>query len=482
MGSYDQKAGDPKKQPNAAESSILDFLDKEMAASAKSQDEANAQQDDVDMLVDNLLKQTINASDEEAAPPDAGSEDLKSLFSSIFRSEDQPIEIKPKGPAPALDPRLSKTLKEVGVVDRESVNLRAVQKPFNREVASALSPEVPLPRETVRHPASPPSTREKPTEHPRLNRAVGSETIKASTGKAADLAPASRAPHRKGLVLALTAALVCLLAGVGIVHFTGMKGSPANKPAGTTQVANQTNPVTAAEQPANTPSSAATEPAADSGAARHTQHANAPATSEVSKNARNSEPTKQTKPEITTPPVSAPPANTGASGNTQVETAEKPAAPTTTAVEKPAANPPPRTTENVAPPTPVETQAPPIQATAHSVSPVLSDLDRLAGAEKSVAQPALPSRNIVPAVAITKVPPTYPDVARKTHTTGTVVVEVSIDEHGKVTGATANSGPMMLREEAVKAAMKWQFKPASINGTNVPSTSKITLVFTNPQL
>jgi TonB family protein len=76
----------------------------------------------------------------------------------------------------------------------------------------------------------------------------------------------------------------------------------------------------------------------------------------------------------------------------------------------------------------------------------------------------------------------YPEIARKTHTTGTVVVEVAINEQGRVVKATAESGPAMLRDEAVRAAMQWRFKPASIGGTNVPSTIKITIVFTNPQL
>jgi TonB family protein len=481
MGSYDPKTGDPKKQHNAAESSILDFLDKEMAASTKPEDDTKAQQDDVDVLVDSLLQQTITATSEEAAPRDTGSEDLKSLFSSIFRSEDETPQAKPKDAAPALDPRLSKTLKEVGVVDRESVGLRAVQKAPSHEVASALSPELPVSAEAVRRASAPPAARETPKEKPKLERTPKPAKIKAPIDQTSVSALSSRVPHRRGLVLVLGAAFVCLLGGVGIVYFTGTKGSPANKAAGSTQTSNQPIPGKAAEQAQSAPSAVAGAGTAEAGTAHRAQHANPPAVSEVSKNAKNSEPSKQTKQAMAESSVPAPPANAAAGGNAQVETTEKAAATTAPAAEKPAATTVVRTTENAAPPTPVETQAPPIQATPHAVSPALSELDHLAATGKSGAQPAPPPRNVTPAVAISRVAPVYPDVARRTHTTGTVVVEVSIDEHGKVTGATAQSGPVMLRDEAVRAAMKWRFKPASIGGTSVPSTSQITLVFTNPQ-
>lgn len=445
MGSDDQKAGDPKNQQNTDESSVLDFLDKEIAASAKSQDGQDAQQDDVEVLMDSLLKQTISASDEEAIPHEAEGEDLNSLFSAIFRSEEEISEAKPKEAAPAMDPRLSETLKEVGVVDRESVNLRPVEKVPRREVASALPPEAPVDQTAV-------------------------------------LAPSIRAPRRRSLVLALSAALVCLLAGVGVVYFTGSKGNPLNKRNGSPQAPIQTASEKAEPSP-NEPSPEAKARAASAGAAHHAQSANAPAASAVSKNAKNPESSKQTRPAISEPPIQTSPPSTGAGGNVQVDTAEKGTTPPASAAEKPAANPPSRTTENAAPPPPVQTQVSTIQALPNPVSPALSGLERVAAPEKSAAQPAPPSpRNVTPAVAISRVAPVYPDIARKTHTSGTVVVEVTIDEQGKVVKATPESGPFMLRDEAVRAAMKWQFKPASIGGTSVPSTMKITIVFTNPQL
>jgi len=461
MSSDDQKPGDPRKQQSGAESSVLDFLDKEIAASARSQSDQDAQQDDVEVLVDSLLKQTITASDEEAIPRGTASEDLNSLFSAIFRSEEEIAETKPEVAPPAVDPRLSETLKEVGVVDRESINLRPVEKAPRREVASPLAPEAPVSRETVRSPRASPSARETPT-----------------VDQTAAIAPSIRVPRRGGLVLALSAALVCLLAGVGVVYFNGSKGNPPNELNGPQQASTQTAAAKAetAEQSLNKPSPETGVSSA--GAAHPAQRANAPA-SEISENARNPESSKQTRPAMSEPPLPTSRPDTGTGGNAQIDTAAKATAPAT---ERPTANLPPRATENAAPPPPVQTQTSPIQALPKPVASALLGLERLPAPDKSATQPAPPSREVIPAVAISRVAPVYPDIARKTHTSGTVVVEVAIDEQGKVVKATAQSGPFMLRDEAVKAAMKWQFRPASIGGTNVPSTTKITIVFTNPQL
>lgn len=429
MGSDDQKARDLTKQQQSAESSVLDFLDREIATSIKSQDDPNAQQDDVEVLVDSLLKQAITASDEEAIPQSGESEDLNSLFAAIFRSEEEISETKPKDAVPAMDARPSRTLEEVGVEDRESVNLRSVDQ-------------------------------------------------------TAVLAPSSRAPRRRGLVLALSGALICLLAGVGVVYFTGTKGNPLDKPNRLPQTPSQVSPAKAetAELLPLKPSPEARAEYASADAAHLARSASAPSAAGVGKNAKSPESSKQTRPAITEPPAPTQPPSTGAGGNTQVDAAEKAITPTAPAADKPAANLPSRTTENAAPPPPVQTQASPIQALPNPVSPVLPGLEHLAAPGKPPVQPAPSPRNVTQAVAISRVAPMYPEIARKTHTTGTVVVEVAINEQGRVVKATAESGPAMLRDEAVRAAMQWRFKPASIGGTNVPSTIKITIVFTNPQL
>ncbi len=51
-------------------------------------------------------------------------------------------------------------------------------------------------------------------------------------------------------------------------------------------------------------------------------------------------------------------------------------------------------------------------------------------------------------------PPMYPETAKRMRTSGTVTVEVVIDENGKVISANAANGPSTLREAAIQAALR----------------------------
>jgi TonB family protein len=73
--------------------------------------------------------------------------------------------------------------------------------------------------------------------------------------------------------------------------------------------------------------------------------------------------------------------------------------------------------------------------------------------------------------------PVYPDVARRTHVGGTVIVDVILDEAGKVISARASSGHMLLRETAVQAAMRARFSPTKISGQPVKVSGQITYNF-----
>jgi len=69
--------------------------------------------------------------------------------------------------------------------------------------------------------------------------------------------------------------------------------------------------------------------------------------------------------------------------------------------------------------------------------------------------------------AITLLRPPYPDEARKARASGTVVVEVEIDECGNVASAKAVSGPGVLRKVCESAAKGARFTPTIINGTPI---------------
>ena len=76
--------------------------------------------------------------------------------------------------------------------------------------------------------------------------------------------------------------------------------------------------------------------------------------------------------------------------------------------------------------------------------------------------------------------PTYPSAARNSGASGKVVVEVTIDEQGKIIEARAVSGHPFLQQAAVQAARQARFEPAKLSGEPVKIKGTINYVFTLP--
>jgi len=73
--------------------------------------------------------------------------------------------------------------------------------------------------------------------------------------------------------------------------------------------------------------------------------------------------------------------------------------------------------------------------------------------------------------------PEYPLAAQRNGLTGRIVVEVLIDEGGKVTSAHALNGPPELQRAAEAAALKARFKPTKLSGTPVAVKGVISFDF-----
>jgi len=69
--------------------------------------------------------------------------------------------------------------------------------------------------------------------------------------------------------------------------------------------------------------------------------------------------------------------------------------------------------------------------------------------------------------AVHLVQPSYPQIARQAHASGTVVVQVLIDENGNVISAHAVSGHPLLQAVAVAAARASKFSPTKLSGQPV---------------
>ena len=87
------------------------------------------------------------------------------------------------------------------------------------------------------------------------------------------------------------------------------------------------------------------------------------------------------------------------------------------------------------------------------------------------------SGGVLNGTAISLPPPVYPDAAKRMRTSGLVVVDVVLDETGKVVSANASAGPPILRDAAVQAALKARFSPTKLSGQPVKVSGVINYKF-----
>ena len=79
--------------------------------------------------------------------------------------------------------------------------------------------------------------------------------------------------------------------------------------------------------------------------------------------------------------------------------------------------------------------------------------------------------------AVRLVQPAYPAIARAAHASGTVTVQVLVDESGNVISASAVSGHPLLRSSAASAAKASKFSPTLLGGVPVKVSGVITYNF-----
>jgi TonB family protein len=65
-------------------------------------------------------------------------------------------------------------------------------------------------------------------------------------------------------------------------------------------------------------------------------------------------------------------------------------------------------------------------------------------------------RNIV-----SRTPPVYPDLARRMHVSGKVLLLVTVDASGSVSATKVESGHALLTSAAQDAVRRWRFSPGS---------------------
>ncbi len=94
-----------------------------------------------------------------------------------------------------------------------------------------------------------------------------------------------------------------------------------------------------------------------------------------------------------------------------------------------------------------------------------------------VRNPVPVGGNVQESKLIRRVDPTYPQIARLARVSGTVMLQVIVDEEGNVTAVKVMQGHPLLVEEAVRAVRQWKYSPTLLNGEPVSVTASVTVIF-----
>lgn len=96
---------------------------------------------------------------------------------------------------------------------------------------------------------------------------------------------------------------------------------------------------------------------------------------------------------------------------------------------------------------------------------------------KAVASAVKVGGQIKPPTKIKDAKPVYPQVALSARVAGTVGIEATIDEEGKVIDAKVVKSVPLLDQAALDAVRQWEYTPSLLNGKPVPVRVTVTINF-----
>jgi TonB family protein len=79
---------------------------------------------------------------------------------------------------------------------------------------------------------------------------------------------------------------------------------------------------------------------------------------------------------------------------------------------------------------------------------------------------------------LTKVPPKYPEEAKKERIQGTVLLNAVIGKDGAVEELTVASGPKELQQSSLDAVRQWTYKPYLLNGNPTEVKTTVSVIYT----
>ncbi len=92
-------------------------------------------------------------------------------------------------------------------------------------------------------------------------------------------------------------------------------------------------------------------------------------------------------------------------------------------------------------------------------------------------QPVRIGGNIAEARLVHRVPPVYPELAKRARVQGKVTLTATTDEVGNVVDVQVVSGHPLLNDAAVTAVKEWKYSPTELNGEKVPIIATVTVIF-----
>ena len=88
--------------------------------------------------------------------------------------------------------------------------------------------------------------------------------------------------------------------------------------------------------------------------------------------------------------------------------------------------------------------------------------------------------NVRPPIRIKEVAPVYPAIAQTARVQGDVVIEMTIDDEGKVADARVVKSVPLLDQAALDAVRQWEYQPSLLNGVPTAVVMTVTVKFTRP--
>ena len=83
--------------------------------------------------------------------------------------------------------------------------------------------------------------------------------------------------------------------------------------------------------------------------------------------------------------------------------------------------------------------------------------------------------NVQNSKLIQKIDPVYPELAKRARVAAIVLLQVTVDERGRVSGIKLIRGHPLLNQSAIDAVGQWRYSPTLLNGEPVPVIATVTV-------